>query len=318
MRISQLNAQNKTCFKSNPKNSALQNFFMQSLNATLEKTPSADTFIKKDDLAQKIKHFFTQYSAVKAFKKRKEKFQISDFLALKAEEIIAIKQKAKKKHIKAADINLRLGLEIKQKLDNTYGKDGYVFISIGTSPSLIAKVLEFQGVEVKYLPISDFGNTANIPLDEIYRKYDFKSYFDFVSQQGINKDAVSKSGKKFVFYDYTYTGETLKKIEQLMTEKMGLDKTKTAFRSINEDLINSNTDNQIVSDYIADYLEAAYAADYSSVRHLPYSQIEKVEITPENFSANDKKDPKFFNFLVMEKLKQMGILRQNPNNSTVI
>ena len=297
MRISQLNAQNKTCFKSNPKNSALQNFFMQSLNATLEKTTSADTFIKKDDLAQKIKHFFTQYSAVKAFKKRKEKFQISDFLALKAEEIIAIKQKAKKKHIKAADINLRLGLEIKQKLDNTYGKDGYVFISIGTSPSLIAKVLEFQGVEVKYLPIS---------------------YFDFVSQQGINKDAVSKSGKKFVFYDYTYTGETLKKIEQLMTEKMGLDKTKTAFRSINEDLINSNTDNQIVSDYIADYLEAAYAADYSSVRHLPYSQIEKVEITPENFSANDKKDPKFFNFLVMEKLKQMGILRQNPNNSTVI
>jgi len=308
------------------KTSAIQKFYTKSCSmqnaaaksGCLEKIPNSDCFTKTLSSANTHRGLFAPNPAIKSFKQRKEKLQIADYLALSNEDRLAIRQKAKKRHIKAANININLGLNLKDNLDKMYGKDGYVFVSIGTSPSLIAKVMEYSGVEVKYLPISDFGGRNSYSLDEICKRCDMGQYLDFVSSQGINPDSVLKSNKKFIFYDYTDTGATLRKFRELMVDKMGLDETKIEFRSINQDLEQTAADKNAVKDYISDYLYNAYAADHSSVSHLPYSWIGRVEITPQNFSAHSKKDAKFFNFLIMDELNKGGLLTQNPNNGSIL
>lgn len=49
--------------------------------------------------------------------------------------------------------NIYLADDLKKYLDKKYGENGYIFASIGTPPSLVAKVFEYMGVETKYLPI---------------------------------------------------------------------------------------------------------------------------------------------------------------------
>ena len=54
----------------------------------------------------------------------------------------------------AVEDNLAVALPLKELLDRKYGKDKYIFVSIGSSPSPIGRIFEFSGVETKYLPIS--------------------------------------------------------------------------------------------------------------------------------------------------------------------
>ena len=59
-------------------------------------------------------------------------------------------------------------IQMKEYFDEEYGKDGWAFVSIGTSPAGIGKALEFMGEDVRYVPISDLRYLSDRILD-IYK-----------------------------------------------------------------------------------------------------------------------------------------------------
>jgi len=258
---------------------------------------------------------------VSEFIDKKDKFQISDYMKLTEREKYAIEMKIGLNELFAAAQSVTLGTGLKEMLDEKYGKDGYVFVSIGTSPSMIAKVLECEGVETRYLPISNLRKTS---AEEIINETDFSKYGKFLEGQGISAEKLSSSDKKFIFYDYTHKGNSLKRFKKLMLEKFNLPDEKTEFRSLNEDLLSIFKgkiyidDEDMVEAYIHHYLNGARAEDYSTVVHLPVSKIDTADYSRDALTRHDCTEVKSFNFHVMRTLEKNGLLAENPENACAL
>lgn len=110
---------------------------------------------------------------------------------------------------------------IKSALDKKY-KNGYIFVSIGGSPSIFAKTLEQMGVETIILPFSKKNLAGNIS------KIDFKKYF---AKFGLTEDFMKNSKKQIVFADYVSTHETFNVFNKILDEN-GLKSKKTSLESI--------------------------------------------------------------------------------------
>jgi|GluameStandDraft_1065615.scaffolds.fasta_scaffold00965_15 hypothetical protein len=59
----------------------------------------------------------------------------------------------------AANSSVELAVDYKNFLDKKYGKDNYVFISIGVSPSLITKADAHNFSSIAHLPVLTIGDT---------------------------------------------------------------------------------------------------------------------------------------------------------------
>ena len=106
---------------------------------------------------------------------RSRKFGLGEFLSLRKAEKTALKKITEEDLENDAKINTKIGLKLRDKLDNEYGKNKYVFVCIGTSPSGIARVMEFSGVETKYIPISHFNQPDCLKKIQKPKKY-YKEY----------------------------------------------------------------------------------------------------------------------------------------------
>ncbi len=196
----------------------------------------------------------TGYFDHKNFYRKKDKISISEYKKLSKIEKEKIKKNCNKLEIAAAKANAELGIILKNKLDKDYGKDNYVFISIGRSPALIARAMEFMGVEVKYLPISKLRGMSkyDIPMGFSGLEY-FEGYKDYLREQNIlGRD----DDKKLLFYDYTFSRKSLKIFAKVMDKLFNICEPEASFKSLNDELaylanIKRNTD---IGSYIEDYL----------------------------------------------------------------
>ena len=122
---------------------------------------------------------------------------------------------------------------IKNIFDNKFGKDNYVFISVGRSLSATAKCLEYLGVESKHIPFSGaHGFSSNI--DSIIKQPEFNKYVEFLKSQGLEDKS-----KKHIFCDYCASGKTLKTFKKLIaSSEVGLKSDNNIFININKVLEN--------------------------------------------------------------------------------
>lgn len=301
--------------------------------AIVRSNNTGDTFQKRSRTENKNKIGILQklfgkkqpkiHPAYKAFLEKEDKFTISDYLSLSAEDKLAIKQEIGLENLLPACLSINFSKGMKEFLDKKYGENAYVFVSIGTSPSLIAKVFECMGVETKYLPISKLGSkdSQTYNTDATFLKYKYDKYGKFLKTQKITKDVLERGSKKYIFYDYTLSGETLKRFERIMKEKFSLPADKIEFRSLNKDLINLFNgkiiidDNDAVRQYIRDMLHHGGAQEFSSIRGLPITRIDIANYEPAALAKHEELKPKIFNFLIMDNLNSSKLLKENPLNS---
>ncbi len=247
-----------------------------------------------------------------------KKFDIDMYNALSKDyRNIMLENCLKNRDIKnAAEINLKIGTALKKELDDDFGKDSYVFVSVGTSPSCLARILEFSGVETKYLPASYLRWIKDSDIEcEKYSGRN-KKYGKFLEEQNLTNEYIEKSGKKYLFYDYTLTGKSLNNFKKIMEEVYGLKSDKIQYRSLNADLIIIALKNKnlasLISDYIQKYLLYAEAGHYGGISHLPFNRFNEIDL------CNDYYTPlaQCYNFLIMSTLDKKKLLKNNPKNKT--
>lgn len=243
---------------------------------------------------------------------RSQKFTISDYNSLSKLEK-AVLREACKPYKKAADDSLRVGLKVKDNLDKKYGENGYVFGCIGTSPAGIARVLEFSGVETKYLPISRLNWLEST---ESWKEHTdkFSNYENFLKEQGLSKEQVSKSNKEYLFYDYVQQGMSLIVFEKMMKEYFGLDLPNVGFHNLNYLCYSSCAKNvdppRYAIDYVCEYMGNSVIDDFSGVPHLDIIDIDKID----ECTHFESLKAKMFNFTIIDSLARKGLLKENPNN----
>ena len=222
----------------------------------------------------------------------------------------------------AVEDNLAVALPLKDFLDRKYGKDKYIFVSIGSSPSPIGRIFEFSGVETKYLPISDLMYADK--YHDIVKSAGFEDYEKFLKEQGISKKNLERHKKTFVFYDYTSSGHSLSLFKDLMMYHLNLPEDKVDFRSLNEDLYyccakkekplnrfdEESSNKDFADDYIMQYLADSHAEYFGGIRHLSCRMLSNIAEC--KIYSNDTS--KIYNLYVMHRLEEMGILKNNPKN----
>ena len=270
----------------------------------------------------------------------KRKFDISDYKVLSPFEKRLILNRCNDKDQKRADTNIELALDIKDELDGMYGEGKYVFECIGTSPAPIARVLEFMGVETHYFPIS---NLADYDLNMAKKQIEAdsvgqKKYSEFLSSQGVKPDMLDNDDRTFVFYDFTQTGTSLGHVRDLLEECYDVPVSyKVRYRSLNNDLhmlyddtllfsekkccsiledfprLNAVSDKcRTVLDYIRVNLLERDASNYCGIPHLPLENIRNIGFVETSPSLRFEEQK--YNFLVIDKLNEMGLLKENPAN----
>jgi len=308
------NIQYKTFFGNGTKNSSARQICRQYVNTALERTPDADYFTKSVTGGkmnfQGCNCNGLDSFTLKDFHNKKDKLEISEYITLNEAEKSEIRSETWNYIEKFTDETIDYALKFKEGLDNAYGEGEYVFCSIGTSPSLIGKVLECTGVETRYLPITGLGR--GIP-----ENCNLENYFAFLDSQGISPEKVSGSGKKYIFCDYTSHGLTLKNYAIMMTEKLGLPKGSIFFRSINKSVEDLGISEQCAKNY-EHYLFDDIANTFTSVTHLTPEMFESKDLNRESLGWHNRKTVKLFNFLVMDKIHRMGLLKENPDNKGII
>lgn len=218
------------------------------------------------------------------------------------------------KEIKQAAVeSVETGLFLKEHLDKKYGKGKYVFCCIGTSPSTLARVMEFSGVETKYLPISDMSVCKSKSFMNFYSSK-MPNYSKFLEEQGITQENVSKGNKKYLFYDYTCSGNSLDNFQIMLNDLIGIDGDNVLFKSINGDLDSfCETDEEYDKHafrYVQDFMFYNKAEKLGGVPHLLLRHLDEISgCVPSNST-----EARQFNFCVMQLLSRRGVLRENPRN----
>ncbi len=247
---------------------------------------------------------------------RMSKFTIQDYKNLSRLEKSVLRQ-VNSSVKEAVEDTLKVAVKVKEKLDKNYGENKYVFCCIGTSPSGIARALEFMGVETKYLPISQLKAYYE---DDSYRKLEdkFGPYQKFLEEQGLGSETVSKSDKQYLFYDYIYSGQSLSVFKSMMKEYFGLDLPNVDFHSADFLCYSSCAKKidppQYAIDYVHKYMAMTEVADIGGVPHLPLSEIDKIN----ECKFYENRSAKLFNFTLIDALAKKRLLKDNPLNQNAL
>lgn len=174
---------------------------------------------------------------------------------------------------------------------------GFTFVSVGRSPSVLAKTLESEGFDVKYCPISGINN--DIFFNKLPKDY-IKNYAKYLESIGITKQTVNKANKPFIFVDYTFSGKSLKNFEELLAkDEIDVKGSNVIFLSLNKDLLNSIKEKKI-NTLISDYFCAPRCKNYSPVKKANQHDVTSGDImnTKMSYAA------KLMQFHLLYKLKK--------------
>ena len=146
---------------------------------------------------------------------RFDKIDINAYKTLSTEEIEAVRESCGYDVRMAASYSVDMGIELEKYFSDMFGKDDWTYVSIGNSPAGIGRVLQFMGIETRFLPIS---NLKNVPSFTDLSEYDdkFSQYGEFLKEQGLTQEKINETGKTYLFTDYVYTGRSIKTFKKMM------------------------------------------------------------------------------------------------------
>ena len=107
-------------------------------------------------------------------------------------------------------------------LNEKYGEDNWVLISLGRSVSSIVKVVGYKVGEdrAKQIPMSKAKKYASFDrIDSLEGTQELDEFKDYLSSIGLGVDDVSKSDKHYVLVDYCASGKSLFGAENLLNSR---------------------------------------------------------------------------------------------------
>ena len=301
-----------------------------------------NSFVQKQSQQGDVFVSFKSNDYPKRILQDKMKFGISDYMKLSSEEKDNIRwYKCERQDFRRAQTNIELALELKESLDKEYGEGNYVFECIGTSPAPIARVFEFMGIETHYIPISSLHDYDLEDNKKTINKYpeNKKAYGSYLKKQGLSSDMLKDNDKHFLFFDYTYSGNSLKKFEKILQDEFDVPKSdRIKYISLNqklysfvgdemsswekkhntlEDYVHASHKCQKIINYVDSYFRLSEAANVGGVPHVPIYALNTID-EMETYSPYLWERFQVYNFCVMDKLNEMGLLKQNPLNNGVL
>ena len=187
--------------------------------------------------------------------------------------------------VRAAKDTAQMTKITKKALDGKYGKDNWVFVSIGTSPALIGKGLELLGEDVRYVPISGIRYTRmGHKNKDMIREKMGQSYIEYLNSIGLSKEKIAKDKRKYIICDFTSLGTSLNNAEDVAKNVLNIDEDKIAAVSINDLLSDysnahcSSKTQKCVADYINNYFVHQEAEDYGNIPHIDYKELKSFNL----------------------------------------
>lgn len=147
---------------------------------------------------------------------------------------------------KKADVDdvITLSKWLLQNLDAKYGKDKYVFCSIGRSPALFANLFKSIGVETKICRYSRQQDYSQFVNHGKKNETTYKQYRDYLKKIGLSADKIKKSDKTYVFIDYVKEGDGLRTFQEIVEDPLiGLKLDNVKFENMNEFVDRPKGDN---------------------------------------------------------------------------
>lgn len=190
---------------------------------------------------------------------------------------------------------------MKTHFDAKYGKDKYVFVSIGRSLEAFANAMGYMGVESKTLPISGLHG-YNGGIKNIISQDGFEKYCNYLKQIGIEESAIKASGKKYIFSDYSYYGDTMRTVKDIL-KSLGIkgeqvefvDFEPLYFRLYNK----SKKPPKTFPELMHLHLGYEYFKIFATTKSLNYQNLSEVYDT---VNAPQSYNSKLFNYKLMKKL----------------
>lgn len=275
--------------------------------------PSADTFIKRNE--EQPNGYYRIQRRIK--NPASSKFTLDDYRRLSKSEKAFMMANIPDETKNLAAVNVEIGFAIKQKLDDTYGSNNYKFISLGTSPACIGKVLELLGADVAYLPMSYAHTTCtkywlkNSPYLDFYK--------DYMNKIGLSNEKLKEKNQRGIICDYTITGRSLQLSEFMLKGPLGLDENLLDTYTINSLIENSNhIPDEVKEKYLNELLKKEKAADFCDVPHFSFidkrpfnsGKIRDSKSLISYFENYRAKSSNAYNFCVMKILEDRGKLRE--------
>lgn len=208
----------------------------------------------------------------------------------------------------AAEESIFAGKMTKEMYDEKYGKNKYVIVSIGTSPAGIAKAMEYMGVDVRYVPISNIDELSSDEKQKALfeKKEELKEYKDFLDSIGLNEKNIKKSKKQYIFIDYTASGKSLAVASDISKHYLGLDSKNVSFESINDKLMEracskpTTDDYKRVKDYVSRYMSCSVIEHICGIPHVHYENLNSIKMLQEQ---NKSEFARFFEFAICHYLR---------------
>lgn len=280
----------------------------------------------KNDVFVKSNIAFTGIHPVEVLT-RFEKIGITEYKQFNAQEIDVLRNYIlrEKEFIQDRNSIIVLGNIVKTNLDKKF-PNGYVFGSIGGTPAFVGKVLELQGIDVKYCPISGIGKrlllggfedyVSDLPSGKVSK------YNEYLKNINLSNEEIKKSKKTYIFADHTCTGNSLKNFQILLERpEIGIKSDNVHYKSLCQDLILKSQDKSALSlikfennyykldELMNNYIIGRwYRKIYSHIERLPVKDIDKVQevITkqPDHFSY------KQMQFALIDYFAQKGLLKE--------
>lgn len=181
--------------------------------------------------------------------------------------------------------------------------NGFTFVSIGRSPAVLAKLLQSQGGDVRFCPLSEMTVKHFIaPADKHINEY--AKYFEHF---GLTKEAFESSDKPFVFVDHTEYGRSLANAETLLgLDGIGIRGENAVFLSLNKDLmqgVNQKRIDLLVKKWFSNSWKGK---EYSPIPRAPYYDIPRRLTSIINYKpSNTSKIMQFHLIDTLERQKAM-------------
>lgn len=183
---------------------------------------------------------------------------------------------------KAACESAFAGIKTKEYFDDKYGKNNYVIISMGTSPAGIAKGMEFMGVDVRYLPISNLDALFNKSFQDLPALcHSTGKYLEYLDSIGLNREEIEKDKREYILIDYTSSGDSLSTASDIARMYLGVKSPNFHSLSINDNIGNSDrlskNETKRMGKYISKYMINSYMEDYCGIPHLSFQILDDIE-----------------------------------------
>lgn len=284
-------------------------------NSRFKFTESSDIFCKESYSDKIERNFsancnFASQEMAKILLQQKRPFTQQEYQKLSPSIVDAVRNRIPLSVFETAEIITDNAKIIKNIFDNKYGKDNYVFISVGRSLSATAKCLEFMNVESKSIPFSGVHSIVESPdLKTIINQEGFNEYAKYLREQ-----CSGYKDKKLVFSDYCSSGRTLKTFKNIIeSSEVGLKSKNNSFININKVLTKICSNNPGLNSKVYIFIDSLLAQRFDEIASVGKLNVRRLKLVNNALEPDKLEKSRKLQFCMLDILNS-GKKYENKTN----